>query len=341
MSRYDRQTRLPFVGQAGQDRLAAARVLIVGVGALGGVVADSLVRAGVGFVRLVDRDLVEPTNLQRQVLFDERSAAAAEPKAVAAADRLRAVNSSVTVEPVIADVDPSNVLALATGADLIFDGTDNAQTRYLINDVASKLNIPWIYGGCVGTDGRVMTVIPGVTPCLRCVFPDPPATGELPTCDTIGVLGPAVGVVASLQAAAGLKILTGHADAVAGGMLAIDFWADRFHRIDTGDRVPDCPCCGRRNFEFLTRPGAAGSAVLCGRDAVQVMSSHGGAVSLSSLADRLSSVGSVERSPYLVRCRTVDPAGIVLTVFGDGRTIVSGTTDPVRARSLVSRFVGG
>ncbi len=338
-SRYDRQTRLPFVANAGQDKLAGSRVLIIGVGALGGSIADAMVRGGVGLIRIVDRDLVEPTNLQRQILFDEKSVD--QPKAVAAAARLSAVNSTVAIEPVIADVDPSNVLKLADESDLIFDGTDNAQTRYLINDVAVSLNIPWVYGGAVGTDGRVMTVRPGVTPCLRCVFPDPPAVGEIPTCDTIGVLGPAAGVIASMQAVAGLKILTGHADAVRPGLLSFDFWNDRIHRIDTGDRSPDCPCCGHRRFDFLGRPGGSNAPVLCGRNAVQVMAGVGGAVSLATLADRLSAVGSVDRTPYLVRCRTTDPAGIVLTVFADGRTIVTGTTDPVRARSLVHRFVGG
>ena len=256
--RYHRQELLPWVGEAGQARLAGSRVLLVGCGALGTTAAEQLARAGVGSITVADRDVVEWTNLQRQTLFAERDVG--RPKAVAAAERLGAVNSSVRVDARVADVDADGVEALALEprpADVIVDGTDNAQTRYLLNDVAVKHGVPWVYGGCVGTDGRVMAVVPGLgeTPCLRCVFPDPPAAGELATCDTAGVLGPAASAVASLQAVAALKILTGHAADAAGSLLTIDFWRGRHRAIDlTNARRPDCPCCGLRRFDFLDAP---------------------------------------------------------------------------------------
>jgi molybdopterin/thiamine biosynthesis adenylyltransferase len=209
LNRYHRQMLLPQIGQAGQHRLASSRVLLVGCGALGSVIADQLARAGVGFMRIVDRDIVELTNLQRQVLFDESDVANSLPKAIAAANRLSRVNSSIRIEPIVADVDASNVESFID-VDLILDGTDNVATRYLLNDVSVKHNVPWVYGACVGTEGRVMTIHSGQGPCLRCIFPEPPAPGELQTCDTAGVLGPVASVVGSLQAIAAIKLLSGN-----------------------------------------------------------------------------------------------------------------------------------
>ena len=338
MDRYHRQSLLPFIGPNGQAKLAAARVLLVGCGALGGVVADQLVRGGVGHLRLVDRDTVELTNLQRQVLFDETDAEGGTPKAAAAARRLAAINSAVTVEPVVADVHAGNVRSLMDGVTVVVDGTDNAETRYLLNDAAVSAGVPWVYGGCVSADGRVMAIRPGVTPCLRCLFPDPPAVGELPTCDTVGVLGPAAAVVASLQVVAAFKLILGEPTA---GLTVVDLWRNRFHVVDTGDRRPDCPCCGRREFPFLDRPIEGGVAHLCGRNAVQVRPAHATSTDLSTLADRLATAGQIERSPFLLRCRLTGEPGLVLTVFGDGRCVVNGTADVARARSLVARYVGG
>ena len=338
MDRYHRQTLLPFVGPAGQGRLAGARVLLVGCGALGGTVADQLVRAGVGHLRLVDRDVVEWTNLQRQVLFDEADARDGTPKATAAAERLRAVNSAVAVEPVAADVHAGNVERLMDGVDVTVDGTDNAETRYLVNDAAVKLGRPWVYGGCVGADGRVMTVRPG-GPCLRCVFPAPPAAGELPTCDTAGVLGPAAAVVAALQAAAVLRLLVG-ADPI-DALLSLDVWRGRFRSVDVGPPDPDCPCCGGRRFDFLGRPVESTAATLCGRNTVQVRPVAPTTVALETVAARLSAAGDVRRSAFLLRFTPAGEAGVVLSVFPDGRTLVAGTADPARARSLVSRYIGG
>jgi adenylyltransferase/sulfurtransferase len=340
MDRYDRQRLLPFIGMDGQAKLSASRVLLVGCGALGSVVAEQLVRAGVGHLLIVDRDVVEWTNLQRQVLFDERDAESGIPKAIAAARRLQAINSGVRIDSQVVDVHSGNMEALAGGCDLVMDGTDNAETRYLLNDAAVKLGIAWIYGACVGTDGRFMVVRPGVTPCLQCVFPQPPGVGELPTCDSVGVLGPAIAVVAGYQAAAAIKILSGHADATGSGLMTIDFWNNRQRTIDIGNRRDDCDCCGHLRFVYLNRPAEASIATLCGRNAVQVRPAAVSAIDLKLLADRLSRSGRIEASAYLLRVHLNEPLGVVLTVFPDGRCIVQGTDDPARARMLVSKVVG-
>ena len=263
MDRYHRQTLLPQIGRAGQERLARARVLLIGCGALGTVIAEQMARAGVGFLRICDRDLVETTNLQRQVLFDEADAAAGRPKAVAAAERLGKINSTITVEPHVVDVHSGNIESLMDGVDLVMDGTDNVETRYLVNDAAVKRGVPWVYGACVGTGGRAMGVVPAPVEsqeapraagagaagaCLRCVFPEPPGPGELATCDTSGVLAAAAGVVASLQVVEAMKILLGDAGA-ARELVTIDLWPLRIKTIATADaRRGDCPTCGQRRF---------------------------------------------------------------------------------------------
>ncbi|MGB7159137.1 MAG: ThiF family adenylyltransferase [Tepidisphaeraceae bacterium] len=344
MSRYHRQILLPQIAEAGQARLSSATVLLVGCGALGTVIADQLVRAGVGTLRLCDRDIVETTNLQRQVLFDEADAKAGTPKAVAAAQRLGRINSTVRIEPHVVDVHSGNVEDLIGGrdgttrADVILDGTDNAEVRYLINDAAVKLGVPWVYGGCVGVSGRVMAIAPGKTPCLRCLFPDPPGAGELETCDTAGVLAPAAAIVASLQVALAMKILLG--GEIAEELFSLDIWQGRVQTISTrGGRRDDCPTCGRRRFDFLDR-AAAGTTSLCGRDAVQVLPPMGRTtVDPARIASRLASVGVVESTPHLVRC-TLNDSGLALTVFPDGRAIIKGTTDSAVARSVYARYVG-
>ncbi len=335
---------LPQVGEAGQAALTRARVLLVGCGALGTHLADQLVRAGVGFLRIADRDVVEWTNLQRQVLFDEEDARRGWPKAAAAAERLARVNSEVTVEPRVADVDSANVEMLAGAGvdgkqvDLIVDGTDNVETRYLLNDVSVKHGIPWVYGACVGMEGRAMAVRPGQTPCFRCVFPEPPAALELATCDTAGVLGAAAGVVASIQAALAIKQLVGDVGKF-GSLVTVDLAAMRFGSVSLeGGRDTACPCCGKRAFQFLDRPADGSSATLCGREAVQLKGA--GAMDLFQLAERWRSAGRLEVNRFFVRCRLVDPAEVVLTGFADGRVIVQGTKDVGRARALYARFVG-
>src|SRR5262245_22819135 len=253
LERYSRQMRFPGVGEDGQRRLLGSRVTLCGCGALGTVLANALVRAGVGHLRLVDRDFIEASNLQRQVLFDERDVADNLPKAEAAARKLAAINSAVRVEPVVADVDRTNVEELCRDADLILDGTDNFEIRYLINDVAVKLGKPWVYGGGPGSDGQTRTILPGQTPCLRCVFEAAPAPGEAGTCETAGVLGPIVNIIASLQANEALKILAGQRDQVNRELLYLDIWDNIVKRIKVAPLKGkvDCPCCGRGVYEWL------------------------------------------------------------------------------------------
>jgi molybdopterin/thiamine biosynthesis adenylyltransferase len=345
MDRYHRQTLLPFMGPQGQSQLASARVLLVGCGALGSVIADQLVRAGIGHLTIADRDVVELTNLQRQVLFDEDDARDGTPKAIAAANRLRKVNSSVEIDPRVVDVHAGNIEQLAgvetdgTRVSLILDGTDNVETRYLVNDVAVKHGIPWVYGACVGVDGRVMPIRPGVGPCLRCVFPTPPASGELPTCDTAGVLAPAAAIVASMQVVAGIRLLIGNVPA-SSELTTMDVWKNRFRTLDAGERRSDCTCCGERRFDFLDRSIEQSAVQLCGRNAVQIRGRGQNTIGLPRLAQRLARVGRVQEREFLVRCELSQEKGVQLTVFGDGRTIVQGTSDLSRARTIVSRYVG-
>lgn len=344
--RYHRQTLLPQIGQAGQDRLSKARVLLVGCGALGSTIADQLVRAGVGFLRLADRDVVEETNLQRQTLFDEADAREQVPKAIAAEKRLRAVNSSVKVDPRVVDVHAGNTEELAgciegNPVQLIIDGTDNAQTRYLINDVAVKHAIPWIYGACVGVEGRVMVLRPPDGPCLRCIFPQPPAPGELATCDTSGVLGPAAAVVGALQAAQAIRFLTNPLDDEKEQLIWLDAWLGRFRSSSvTSAKRSDCIACGRGIFEFLDAGDRGGLTTLCGRNAVQVRPQSAVRLDLKSLATKLSACGSTQQTPHLVRCHLPPPQDLNLTIFPDGRMIVQNTEDLDRARSVYARWVG-
>lgn len=349
MNRYHRQMLLAQIGPAGQERLAAARVLLVGCGALGTVAAEQLARAGVGFLRIVDRDLVELTNLQRQTLFDESDVAEQRPKAIAAERRLRQINSSITIDPVVADLNGGNVEALAGAGgkqrpvDLIIDGTDNAQTRYLLNDVSVKHGIPWVYGACVGMSGRALAMSPPATCCLRCLFPTPPGPGELPTCDTAGVFAPVAAMVASLQVTAAMKILLGAGAGAAGEseLFTLDVWPSRLRVTSAADaRRADCPACGRREFEFLEGRGRA-SITLCGQNAVQVCPPSGRSrLNLQALADALSPVGEVSQTPYLLRFIPQGQGALRLTIFPDARVIVHGTGDPTKAASLYARYIG-
>lgn len=348
MDRYHRQTLLPQIGVAGQAQLARSRVLIVGCGALGTVLAEQLARAGVGTIRIVDRDIVELTNLQRQVLFDEADVSEQAPKAVAAGLRLARINSQITIEPIVADLHAGNVEELAgleasgKPVDLILDGTDSVETRYLLNDVSVKHSVPWVYGACVGMVGRMMAIRPPITACLRCLFPTPPGPGELPTCDTAGVFSPVSAVVASLQASAALKLLAGQSQAVGDELFILDLWNNRLRATSTADaKRADCITCGQRRFEFLDNRAGSATTSLCGKNAVQVRPPRNGKIlDLQSMARKLSGVATVERTPYLLRCRLGDQPEIKLTLFGDGRLIVDGTADAERARSIYARFIG-
>ena len=340
IDRYHRQTLLWQIGEAGQRRLSTARVLLVGCGALGTVIADQFVRAGVGFLRLVDRDVVERTNLQRQVLFDESDAAGGLPKAHAAANRLARINSAVELDPRIVDVHSGNIESLVAGVELILDGTDNAETRYLINDAAVKHGLPWVYGACIGTGGRAMGIAPGQSPCLRCLFPEPPGPGELQTCDTAGVLGAAAAVIASIQVAEAMKLLL-HDPHAARTLVTLDLWPMHVRTISTEDaRREDCPACGQHDFRFLdARPGKA-AASLCGRNTVQVRPDTNGApIDLDRAARRLASAGDCRQTPFFVRC-ALRERDLTLTLFPDGRALIHGTADVALARSIYARWVG-
>jgi adenylyltransferase/sulfurtransferase len=330
--RYSRQVRFSGIGVDGQQLIASARVVVVGCGALGSVSAELLARAGVGFLRLVDRDFVEICNLQRQLLYDESDAQAALPKAVAARARLLRVNSGIHVEAVVADLVSSNAEDLLGGATVILDGTDNFETRYLINDFAVQRSIPWIYGGAVGSYGVTMPVVPGRTACFRCVYPDSPG-GVQPTCETAGVLGSVTAAVAALQAAEALRIITGHFDKPM--ITTMDLWSGGIRQAVQPARDPECPCCGRREFPYLDGSRRA-PVSLCGRNAVQIHE-RTRPVDLPRLAETLTGIAEIRSNEFALRAR-IEP--YELTVFPDGRAIVKGTTDIGIARSLYARYVG-
>lgn len=338
-SRYDRQTRFAQLGPEGQRRLAQGRVLVCGCGALGSVAAQWLVRAGVGFVRLIDRDLVEPSNLHRQTLYDEADAASGMPKAIVAQRRLQAINSEVEVEGIVADLHSGNVADLAGGVDLIVDGTDNFETRYLINDWAVARGIPWIYGGVVGDEGCAWTIVPDKTPCLRCLIPQPPAPGTTPTCETVGVLGPAAGLIGAWQANEALKLLSGRSEAALPSLLTVDLWRGVFRLSKMGRYEPgtSCPACGTREFPALAGRERAQTTVLCGRGAVQITLAQL-PVPLERLAEQLrTAADEITVNDYLLRARFGDRS---ITLFTDGRVVVSGTDDAGVARSLLAKYVG-
>ena len=335
-SRYARQIVLPEIGAAGQEQLGRQSVLILGCGALGCVLATYVVRAGVGRVVIADRDFIEFDNLQRQILFDETDIERGLPKAVAAAERLARANSDILIEPVVADVNRSNIEALVDGVGLVLDGTDNFETRLLLNDVCVKLGRPWVYGGVIGTHGMTMAIVPGETACLRCLLEVVPDPGVLPTCETAGVLGPAVGVIASLQAVEALKLLTGQDNMLHRDLLYVDVWTGSFERIEVGKR-PDCPACNGRSFEFLD--GRAGSVLtaLCGRDAYQVNVQGRGRPAFAPMAERLAQLGDVRYNDHMLRFEVGDQQ---ITLFADGRAIVNGAASQAAARSFYSRYVG-
>jgi molybdopterin/thiamine biosynthesis adenylyltransferase len=328
--RYSRQILFAGIGERGQEALLKSHAAVVGCGALGSFHAAALARAGVGTITIVDRDYVEPSNLHRQWLFEESDAAESLPKAAAAARRLAAINSSVAVRAKVADLTPSNVEELLGAADVIVDGTDNFDARFLLNDFAVSRGVPWIYGAAVGSYGIAMPVVPGVTACLRCVYPAPPS-GAQPTCETAGVLNVIVSAVASMQVADALKILVGETPRAR--ITTIDVWDGGIRQIDAPPRDPECPCCGRREFPYLDESSRE-PVTLCGRNAVQVA---GRAVDLEDLAGRLGPLGQVRVNEFALR---FEVERYELTIFADGRTIVKGTADPAVARSLYARYVG-
>lgn len=342
LDRYSRQVRFAGIGPKGQAALGQSRALLCGCGALGTVIAETLVRAGVGFLRIIDRDFVETSNLQRQVLFDERDVAEQLPKAEAAARKLRLINSTVTIEPIVADVNHRNLREWLTDVDVILDGTDNFETRFLLNDASLETGVPWIYGGCTGSHGQSMTILPGESACLRCIMDAPPPAGATETCDTAGVIGPAIQVVASLQSVAALKLLSGQKQLIAPVLTIVDVWegTHRTMKLAGLHERGDCPACGHGERRWLTGSDVSTTTVLCGRNSVQVSPATSAALDLTRLAESLQTVGSVTRNPFLLRVQLHEPA-LQLTVFRDGRAIVQGTEDPAVARTIYARYLGG
>jgi adenylyltransferase/sulfurtransferase len=335
--RYSRQILFDGIGKAGQRRLQHARALIVGCGALGSAQAESLARAGVGKLRIVDRDFVEASNLQRQTMFTECDAAERTPKAIAAANHIREINGDVEVEPEIADVNHSNIERLLVGCDVVLDGTDNFATRYLINDACVKHEINWIYGAAVGSYGVTMTIQPHQTPCLRCVFAEAPPAASAPTCDTAGVIMPIISVVAAVQVTEALKLLTAQPESLHRSLMQFDVWRNEWRKINPGPPSPDCQTCGLGNFDTLAATAADFAAVLCGRNAVQVSPSHATELNFEELANRLRVTGEVKFNDYLLRFRTGE---VELTVFRDARSIIRGTSEITTARSLYAKYIG-
>jgi adenylyltransferase/sulfurtransferase len=337
--RYSRQTLFSGIGEVGQEKLLASSAVLVGCGALGTVTANLLVRAGLGRLAIVDRDFVEASNLQRQTLFEEADAREAMPKAIAAERRLRAINSGVRVEGIVADLTPDNALDLLSGFPLILDGTDNFETRLLLNDAAISLGVPWIYAAAVGSYGVTMTIRPGETACLACLVEgegNQSALGGEDTCDTVGVLNAAAGVIASMEAAEAMKLLAGRPEALNDKLVSCDVWSGKFQSIRVA-RNPNCRACVRREFVHLegrARPHVS----MCGRDSVQIHERRRG-LDLAELGRRVTgaSASEVRHNQFLLRFRV---APYEMTVFPDGRAIVKGTQDPAIARSLYARYIG-
>jgi len=335
--RYSRQILFQPVGKSGQEKLSNSRVLLVGCGALGAAHAEMLARAGVGKLRIVDRDFVEYTNLQRQTLFSEADAKERLPKAIAAKNRIAQINSETRVEAIVADVNHSNVENLIKDCDLVLDGTDNFQIRYLINDACVKLEKTWIYGAAVSSYGATMTIFPYKTPCLRCIFEEMPSAGSAPTCDTAGVIMPIIASVSAIQVSEALKILTGNFDRLHKSLIQIDVWQNDWRKIKLGKPNADCECCGKGNFEFLEAESIEFSAVLCGRNAVQIAPPKPTRINLPNLAEKLKSYGEIKLNEYLLRLNIDE---YELTVFRDARAIIQGTDDVSTARSVYAKYVG-
>ncbi len=352
LERYQRQMIFPDLGEPGQRRLLDATVVLVGCGATGTALANLLARAGVGRLRIIDRDFVELTNLQRQTLFDEADIAEQIPKAEAAARRLRQINSEIEIEGIVADFNPGNALSLLQDATVVLDGTDNFQTRYLINDVCLKLGKPWVYTGVVATYGMTTTMIPDSavdslppnedevrksTGCLRCLIGEAPPPGTGATCDTVGVIGPAVALITAISGSEAVKLIVGKGK-LNPGIMHVDVWTHEYEMLAAMPRNPDCVACGKHRYDFLDAAQSTTSTVLCGRNAVQVSVTNGHSLNLERLEEQLSSVVSKQRrNPYLLRAQIDD---YEFTIFPDNRAIIKGTEDEALAKSLYSRYIG-
>ena len=336
-SRYSRQILFNQIGKIGQKKLFNSRVLLVGCGALGASHAEMLARAGIGKIRVVDRDFVEFSNLQRQTMFSESDASKRLPKVIACKNRIAKINSEIEVEAIVADVNHTNIESLIENCDLIIDGTDNFQVRYLVNDACIKHNKMWIYGAAVSSYGVTMTIIPNETPCLRCIFEEIPAVGSSPTCDTAGVIMPIISTISAVQVTEALKVLTGKFDKLHGSLLQFDVWENDWRKIKLGKPNDDCICCGQRKFEFLDAENVEFFTTLCGRDSVQISAPKPTKLDLIKLAATLKNIADVKQNEYLVRFKIEN---YELTIFQDARAIIKGTDDFTTARSLYAKYVG-
>ncbi|MBC8310580.1 MAG: ThiF family adenylyltransferase [Planctomycetes bacterium] len=340
--RYHRQRLVEGIGDGGQDAICNSTVAIVGVGALGCMSATMLARAGVGHIVLIDRDIVEKTNLQRQVLFTEDDAKTQQPKATAAKAHLTSVNSEIKITAHVEDLTSKNITRLLEGVDVIVDGLDNFNTRYLLNDFSIKTSVPFMFAGVIAGQGNVMTIIPEQTPCLRCLFPQPPPTGLQETCDTVGVLAPAIGIAASCQCMDVIKFVTGNKNKISKTLLTFDLWNSESNRVSFGKPAEDCPCCGQLLFEFL-RETSSEPVALCGRMAVLLPCID--SFDLNIASNKLQEHGSFEKSETMVRGefneeRSPDGSAIKMICFHDGRAIIHGTDDIKRAKAIFERYVG-
>ena len=337
-SRYSRQMTLKEIGREGQRLLEESRVTVVGLGALGSVSANLLARAGVGYLKLIDRDYLEVNNLQRQVLFDEMDLLEDLPKAVAAKRQLGRINSEIQIEAQAADLNCETIEELLAGADLMIDGTDNFETRYLLNDYSLKKKIPWIYGGAIRTEGMSYVVLPGDGPCLRCLFGQAPEPGSIQTCDQVGILAPVAHLIASFQTVEAIKILARHFEAVERALWKVDLWSREFKTISV-EHLKDVPCsgCEKSEYPYLNLHLATRTVALCGRNAVQILNGSKERMDFRQLAERLSAEGEVKFNEHLLRYRL---ASYEITVFSNGRAIVKGTENPGQAKNLYSRYIG-
>ena len=336
-TRYQRQENFAPLGEDGQRKLADSQVLICGCGALGSMVAERLSRAGVGSLRIVDRDWVELSNLQRQTLFTEQDARANAPKSIAAATHLSEINSEIKIEPVVDDLTFENIAQLAKDCHLIIDGTDNFETRFLLDEYCIDQQLPWVHGGVLGATGQVMTIIPNQTPCFHCLLPEMPPPESVDSCDTVGVLGPVVGIVACYQACEALKLLADCTSSIRNGITLIEAWRSESRFVKLA-RNPNCVACQRKEVQYLDGSRSQQSRILCGKNAVQIQNPNWKNISLDVIAKKLEGFGPVSHNPFFTR---VENGGFRISIFKGGRTIVEGTTSVAEARSLLARTVGG
>jgi len=337
LDRYSRQTIFQEIGEEGQLKLLQSKVAVIGMGALGTVIANNLCRAGVGYLRLVDRDYVELSNLQRQTLYNEQDAADQMPKAVAAVKHLEKINSEIQIEAVLKDVNSGNVESILDGMDLVVDGTDNLETRLLINDACLKNNIPWVHGAALAGSGLTMNIIPGQTPCLRCLHPELPAPGSHPTCSTAGVLGMITGIIGCLESTEAIKILIG-SPRINRKLCVVNIWYNQFTYLDI-EQNPRCLACVEHKFEYLNSVKGSYTVSLCGRDSIQVIPAKAGDIDFQTMAEKLKNLGTVKYNPFTLNF-SASNSNLEITLFQDGRAIIKNVKDDQTAKSAYAEYIG-